>query len=228
MSKIYIELDGNIPNNWNSIITDIANHRPVDLSSFTVTFGNNLIEDHKEELSEYLQGHSLTELLESQLLLEWIAPQGAVNIPIIAKYIGKRMKRVGITSEIIIVDPYMFANNKRDSNYRTKYTNIINQVFSAMLTNVNNLVIICSKRNRDMSIKWMFESTISSIKPGINISVKYSQNWHDRFWISNNRTGGIIVGSSLNSLGNKYFLIDRLKNDDVNEIIAKLRAEGSI
>lgn len=55
----------------------------------------------------------------------------------------------------------------------------------------------------------------------------WSKNFHDRFWIAD-RERGLIIGSSLNKIGSKIFLIDRLSEADVAAIVAEIGRESAV
>lgn len=51
-----------------------------------------------------------------------------------------------------------------------------------------------------------------------NVTYADSSDFHDRFWLLNGERG-IVVGTSLNGIGNKIFLIAPLEHDDVKIIM---------
>jgi hypothetical protein len=69
-------------------------------------------------------------------------------------------------------------------------------------------------------------SLISAQNAQLQIDCRTSNAFHDRFWLSDSRSQGIVTGSSLNGLGKRYALVDRLSSSDVKEIAKALQAEG--
>jgi len=52
------------------------------------------------------------------------------------------------------------------------------------------------------------------------ISTKYSDVFHDRFWIAD-EVRGVFVGTSLNGIGRRYAIIDYLQQRDVVDIVQR-------
>lgn len=50
-----------------------------------------------------------------------------------------------------------------------------------------------------------------------------SNDFHDRFWIADHARG-IVVGTSLNQIGSKIFLVDELSKRDINAILDEPKA----
>jgi hypothetical protein len=61
----------------------------------------------------------------------------------------------------------------------------------------------------------------------MSIKVKYSNDFHDRFWIAN-RNKGFCTGTSLNGVGKKISLINEIADEDVKDIIAELESRDLI
>lgn len=59
------------------------------------------------------------------------------------------------------------------------------------------------------------------------IEVRYTDDFHDRFWISN-RKKGFYTGTSFNGIGKRISLINLLSEDDVTEIIEELHNQNLV
>jgi hypothetical protein len=207
---------------FNDIFVKISNENDINLKDFDVAMVNSVVYSYKDEIVDHILKHGLSSLIESELILEHLVVKGeSINniIGVLHLYLDK----VGIDNELIIVDPYFFATT-RDANYATT----VQQVISKYLTTVDTLRIITLPNKVDSTLKTSIENTLKTAKPTLSIIHNTSNNYHDRFWISNNREKGIITGTSLNGLGNKYALIDRLNITDVRSIIGVLTTDGLI
>lgn len=207
---------------FNDIFVKISNENDINLKDFDVALVNSVVYSYKDEIADHILKHGLSSLIESELILEHLVVKGeSINniIGVLHLYLDK----VGIDNELIIADPYFFATT-RDANYATT----VQQVISKYLTTVDTLRIITLPNKVDTTLKTSIENALKTSKPTLSIIHNTSNNYHDRFWISNNREKGIITGTSLNGLGNKYALIDRLNITDVRSIIGALVADGLI
>jgi hypothetical protein len=175
----------------------------------------------REKIIEILFEKGQTSILKQEVLLEFFIPKGTpgnVIVGIIQKYLDK----VIIDNELIIVDPYFFP-----TRHDTSYSSFIASILDKYLPTIDTIKIITSTRF-NATIKAQIYSELRAIKPTLNIIHSQSDDYHDRYWISNNREKGIIIGTSLNGLGNKYALIDRLNTTDVREIVTELISGGLI
>lgn len=59
------------------------------------------------------------------------------------------------------------------------------------------------------------------------VTIKYNNDFHDRFWISD-RKKGFYTGTSFNGVGKRIALINLLSPDDVTEIITELTKQTII
>lgn len=107
--------------------------------------------------------------------------------------------------ELIIIDPYLFRTPKE--NEETILESIL------LRCNYEKIIAVVENANTNKS----FVQHISNKLNG-KLEVKYSDEFHDRFWICN-RTRGFLTGTSLNGLGKKYCSIQEIDNDDVDEIV---------
>lgn len=116
--------------------------------------------------------------------------------------------------ELIIVDPYLF---KDESN---EYCNMVASVIN--IARAQSVVAVTDRRNYR-------ESSYNKIEENVNntIEVRYTDDFHDRFWISN-RKKGFYTGTSFNGIGKRISLINLLSEDDVTEIIEELHNQNLV
>ncbi|ELC8460401.1 hypothetical protein QYB77_002584 [Clostridium perfringens] len=117
-------------------------------------------------------------------------------------------------NELIIVDPYIFSNNQ------DRYCNMLDSILNSSKS--KKIIIVTDKKN-------FKEKSFDKISDKIRkiIDLKYSDDFHDRFWIAN-RKKGFYTGTSFNGIGKKISLINNLSYDDVKEIIDELKKKNVI
>ena len=127
------------------------------------------------------------------------------------------VSNIQASDELLLIDPYLFPSNP-DSDYVA----YLGRVFSTAIGSIKRLdVATLPSRNR--TIQADFLAMVSSVKPGVVTSFKYTCAFHDRFWIAD-KTRGIFVGTSLNGIGRRYALTDYLREEDAKEIHARFQA----
>ncbi len=177
-----------------------------------------------------LQEHEIVDILLERGITALIEDNDSINEQLvrqnettdkIVKFMHRFLDKVGIDNELIIVDPYFFPDNAPND-----YVKLMVDIISKYISSLTTLKVI-TKSSYNNAVKTIFKTKLTNLKPTLVIEHKHSNDFHDRFWISNNRKKGIITGTSLNGLGNKYALIDRLKITDVREIVTVLN-NGSL
>ena len=91
-----------------------------------------------------------------------------------------------------------------------------------MLSNIieksNSQFVVVITDNRDYKAK-SFELVKSKV--GASIKLKFSLDFHDRFWIVD-RKNGICSGTSLNGVGKRISLLNEISEEDVRDIVYEL------
>lgn len=114
--------------------------------------------------------------------------------------------------DLIIIDPYIFP-----MNYNDEYKKLIIHLLEVSQFKKLKVITHSSNFNRELydEIKSRFEN---------KITVVFSKDFHDRFWISNEKYG-IVVGTSLNGIGSKICMINEIDSEDVKDIIKHVKHE---
>lgn len=154
------------------------------------------------KINEYMQENNAKYLTEEVL---W---KNMTNDEKVNKFLEYLIKINSENNELIVVDPYIFSC--KENNYCEMLSSIFNR------SKAKKIVIVTDKKNYQ---KKSFNKI--SNKTNIPISVKYSKDYHDRFWIAN-RKKGFYTGTSLNGVGRKISLINFLSYDDITVIIDEL------
>lgn len=203
------------------LVVKISNNQDINLSDYEIGQVQSVVHTFKDEIVKYLLEHGFTSLVSSELLLEHIVAKGTPDskiIPVVQTYLD----RVNIDKELIIVDPYFFAARPKNPNY----VSVLDQILDKYISIIDDLIIVTNSHNVDTTIKNSIETALKAKKPTLNIIHKQHNDYHDRYWISGAREKGIVMGTSLNSLGNKVALLDRLNTTDVRNIITELTNDG--
>ena len=221
---IYIKLEPSEQFDLHQLLTDYSNNKSINLVDCNLSIIQDPEYYFRETIIKSIIEFGFTKYIEADLLNEYIVkPNTPRNV--IETVIVNYLNVAGIDSELIITDPYFFAP-RIDSTYVPFISNIIKRTNS----DLKKLIIITPDLDYCYS-----ESTKNSVISGLKavfsdleITHSFSRKVHDRFWISNNRSKGIITGTSINGLGKKYCLIDHLEDADVLDLITDLKSEGLI
>lgn len=129
----------------------------------------------------------------------------------IDKFVEYIEKIGGVKGDLLIVDPYLFFENhkKKNEDYPEMLAQIFKRAECASITVVTRKETCCNS---------LFETVKQ--KYGAPINVAFSNDFHDRYWIANQKKG-FLSGTSMNGVGvgKKYSIIQMLEDDDVKEIV---------
>lgn len=202
----------------------ILKNQDLNLKDYDVSFVRTLshfLFDYQKEVVDFIIDKGFSNFINTQTLNESVIPKGTAQ-PKIIDILIKYLTKVGIDHELIIVDPYFLAKPKNP-----KYVQLIESVLINFISAIDTIRIITTTKV-DTSLLGQINTTLKVHKPSLQIIHTTTDDFHDRFWISNNREKGILIGTSLNGLGNKFSLVDRLNTPDVQEIVNELIAQRLI
>ncbi len=168
------------------------------------------IENDKNELllSHYVQQNGLSYITEDVLWKNMTDEEKARKFSAYFEKISSAGK------ELIIVDPYLFKDESDD------YCNLLTLVINN--SKAQSVIIITEQKNYR-------QSSYDKITNNLNttVTIKYNNDFHDRFWIADRRKG-FYTGTSFNGVGKRIALINLLSPDDVTEIITELTQQTII
>ena len=132
----------------------------------------------------------------------------------VAQAFYDNMQPQNADKELLVIDPYFFsANQNTIVDICIRLGKILDEYATISIVKIVT----------DSSRIGAYQSTIIKNLKLHNCKVlcAYSTDFHDRFWLLDGRRG-VVVGTSLNGIGNKIFLIAPLVQDDVTDIMSEV------
>jgi hypothetical protein len=126
------------------------------------------------------------------------------------------------TDRVTIIDPYFFTTR----NVLT-YPSIVANVLGPAVNSVSRITFV---RDGTKDVPGLYSAVSTALKAlngSLTISDHTTSDFHNRFWIVDG-TRGLVVGTSLNGVGNRICLVDYLNQIDVASIVQELNARGII
>jgi len=165
------------------------------------------------ETKQMLLDKGPTVILSQELLMEEVLPDNTPRNAVLdtLKY---KLNRCSATQSLHIIDPYLYPS-AQDPDYVTDFISI----FAATLR-LCSCVHIATRARRNAGLETQIENEIRQVNPQISIRKKYTDVFHDRFWIIDD-IRGVFVGTSLNGIGKRYAIIDYLQENDAREIVQR-------
>lgn len=132
------------------------------------------------------------------------------------EFLKARVAKLEPEHELLIVDPYLFTKSRRKD--AAKYAETVARLITPLLTSPVVVRMITSAETSHPEVEEAVLSRLTTASSGSRLVVAYSEDFHDRFWIAD-RHRGLVVGTSLNRIGSKIFLVDELRSSDVASVL---------
>jgi len=147
--------------------------------------------------------------------------QPTPNKSVIVANIQSMLDKLKPSQELVIIDGYIFPQ-KHDPDYADTVVDVLENVVKGL----SKLIFITS-RKYDVLLYQDIQNRLKQQNQNIVVDICFTDDFHDRFWIAD-RKKGMSVGTSLNRIGKKYFLVDYLEDQDVQDIVQAAISEGLI
>lgn len=121
---------------------------------------------------------------------------------------------------LIIIDSYIFPET-----YDSDYPDLLIDILKKYASQLAQLTFI-TKPQFNQPLQAEIFKRIKNLNENINLDLKHTNLFHDRFWLSSSESKGAFIGTSLNGLGKKFTLIDYIDSEDIKQIFQELSMEN--
>lgn len=125
----------------------------------------------------------------------------------VLKFVNKLLP----AKKLLIIDPYFYADSKLST------LEVLRNLMLPFAGGVEELCIIHDGDRAKGAVD--IRKVICSAIPGVKITEIPSKEFHDRFWLNPEVKSGVVFGTSLNGIGKKISLVDRLRKSDVEDLL---------
>jgi len=203
------------------VLMKIARKEDFNLNDYEVRVANDLshlLYDYQKEVVDFIINKGFSNFVNTQGLNEGVIPAGTSQLKII-NVLTKYLSKVGVDNELIIIDPFFLAPTRLPN-----YVQLVESILINFLGTIDviRLITTANPSKIDPTLLGQINTALKVHKPTLQIIHTTTNNFHDRFWISNNRKKGVVTGTSLNGFGNKFALVDRLNTSDVRDVVDEL------
>ena len=169
----------------------------------------------RHEIAEHIREHGLASLFKVSIVMEDITTPG-MEVDELEGLIEKFVRSLAGARRLIIVDPYLYGSSKDPASVSSRFAKMIGWLD-------DELEEIITYTNGQSQGKQQLQLAVTSARASVSFDDRVQTDLHDRFWIDPDEKRGIVFGTSLNGLGLKLALVDRLSNDDVETILSHLQ-----
>lgn len=167
---------------------------------------------------EHIYKHGFSSMLTSTLVMEDITSPSMTSNQVEA-VMTRFVQTLLPATRLVIIDPYFYAPNP--SNDTDAY---IARLLGPQAVALQELFVFTVGGG---AMKAPIHSALTALAPSLQVHQTNTQAFHDRFWINPDAGTGIAIGTSLNGIGRKIALVDKLSLVDVQDVLTEVRRLNS-
>jgi hypothetical protein len=134
-----------------------------------------------------------------------------------AKLMTELIKLEAENLRVIITDRYLFPAKKNNPDYETLIIDILKSLKAKE-------ILYCSDRLQDPALFTRVQKTMKQV--GTDLIHYNLADFHDRYWICLEKRKAIVVGTSVNGIGNSVYHVNALDTEDVEQLFKELQSRG--
>lgn len=173
----------------------------------------------RQDFADYVAKHGLSSMYSFDFVMEDITSP-SLSINEVENVVAKFVAQLDGTRRLLIIDPYLYAKSSA-VNVADVFKNLLGTACSAL-----EEVIFVTDGKRT-NVKAAIHAAVIGLVPHCKIVDVATDQFHDRFWVDPDAGKGLVMGTSLNGLGRKIALVDRLQDTDAVEIVTLAKAAGA-
>jgi len=170
--------------------------------------------EFRDEFLEHICEHGLRSLFSMTAVMEAITSPSMLLSDVEA-VVTKFVQKLLPATRLVVVDPFFYKNGT--SVDTAAY---LGRVLGSQAASLQQVYVVS---NGQGNMRAKIHAAFDAAAPGVSVSDATTDDFHDRFWINPDSGTGIVMGTSLNGLGRKVALVDKLSGDDVREILIEVR-----
>jgi len=172
----------------------------------------------RDEFVEYIVEHGLNSIFKFNIVMEDITSPSMTSNQVEA-VTTKFVRTLLPAKRLVIIDPYFYSPNA-EADTDAYISRLLGQQAATL-----QQVFILSSGGGGMKEK--IHSAFNNLAPGVAVFDTPTKVFHDRFWLNPDAGTGIVMGTSINGLGKRIALVDKLGQSDVQEILTEARKLNS-
>lgn len=212
-NRITIEFSNKNGESTDEIYADL--HRLGFMEKYFVTPIGNPTYYFRQNFLDEIAERGFQSFLKFTITMDDIT-SNSMHIDDIERVFHKFVKNLYPAKKLIIIDPYFLSKNGINNSAK-----LFVKLIEPLITELNELLIITKEAPKD-SLSIIKEALLPSSPNNINFNIILSDEFHDRFWINPDSMEGLVIGTSLNGIGKKISIVDKISSMDVKSILSFL------
>ena len=162
----------------------------------------------RDILRDYVAKNGISSLFHFSITCDAVL-HGGIHVDEIEEVMLGFIRQLNGAKHLLIIDPYFYSTDP-------SCVELFGRMIAAIAEKLESVTFITNGRGGNK--KAAMHEILKKVTPTIKIGDVITDQFHDRFWIDAENKNGIVMGTSLNGIGKKIALVDRLSSSDVGEI----------
>lgn len=211
--KLILSISKKTTGDSSDFIGELYKHKIVDkynvgiISDPVIYFRNDFIDE--------VVNNGFGSILSFTVVMDDITTP-SMHINDIERVFHKFVEHLKPINHLIIVDPYFYPKLDDVDTVATKFIQLIDPIINEIV----KITVVSNGINKPSINKYI--ENLKKANPKIQLENYITQDFHDRFWLNPTAKKGIVVGTSINGIGKKIFLVDTLNRVDVSQVIEEV------
>ncbi|TXD43109.1 hypothetical protein TR80_009650 [Xanthomonas campestris] len=174
------------------------------------------VDEFRDEFVDYIAENGISSLIARTMVMEDIT-SSSMSADDIELIISKFIDKLGPLKRLLIIDPYFYSASPTSHQ-------LLERLLAPHAAELIEITVIYD--NASATNATNMRSAIKAAAPKSTTNEIQSKAFHDRFWINPDCSRGLVMGTSLNGIGKKIALVDRLQDSDVADIVTLAKTAG--
>jgi|GEM_PF-1614504 len=140
----------------------------------------------------------------------------SMHVNDIERVFHKFVEQLKPINHLLIVDPFFYPEFGKVDKVAKKFIRLIDPIIKEIV----KITVVSNGKNKSSIRKYI--ENLKKANPKIQLENYITQNFHDRFWLNPTAKKGMVVGTSINGIGNKISLVDTLNSVDASQVIEEV------
>lgn len=211
--KLILSVSKKTDGDLSNFFGELYKHKIVD--KYKVDIISDPVMHFRNDFIDKIVNNGFSSMLNFTLTMDDITTP-SMQINDIERVFHKFVEHLKPINHLLIIDPYFFPKIDDVDTVATKFI----QLIAPIIKEIVKITIVSNGKN-ESSISTYIEH-LKNANPKIQLENYVSQDFHDRFWLNPIAKKGIVVGTSINGIGNKVSLVDTLNSTDALHVIEEV------
>ncbi|MCC5901620.1 MAG: hypothetical protein JJT87_06810 [Halomonas sp.] len=211
--KLYLSVSRKQEGDLSDFIDELYKHEIVE--DYIVNIVSDPVFYFRDDFVNEVVKNGFGSMLKPSIVMDDITTP-SMHFDDVEKVFHKFVETLKPIEVLFVVDPYFYPKKLDVDEVSKKFVGLI----SPIVNELKEIVVISNGKNKSSVFSYI--DNLQVVNKMLKVSNYFSEKFHDRFWLNAEGGRGIVVGASINGIGKKISLVDKLARSDVQKILNEL------